>query len=263
MSGIDVRKIQTKDEGNAALHMVQDKLYKAGRVSQQGKTTWDAWAKPVYVFENGWRIIRLRTFEDLAKLGKLQQHCSGSHWPWVCLATVEYFYVLCNGDGVPRSTIHGHACKWAGKSHPLDAKNLSWITSNYYGAPPSGTGYGSDNLEYNVQYHEDDVKRWRQYALAAGPLGPNNPHKYQLDNANRQLNAAKSALEKALKAADTPFGPGHVFRVPGNRHVVVMAIANRGEYGTDKYTPMYREWLDSYNGYIGTWLKYERDRKKG
>lgn len=73
-------------------------------------------------FDDGWYIGYLGHHKDLATLGKLMGHCSGTHFVWACEEKIWYFFALFDKDGVPHGTLHAKEKKWMGKAHPRDSK---------------------------------------------------------------------------------------------------------------------------------------------
>lgn len=73
-------------------------------------------------FDDGWYIGYLGHHKDLATLGRLMGHCSGTHFVWACEEKIWYFFALFDKDGVPHGTLHAKEKKWMGKPHPRDSK---------------------------------------------------------------------------------------------------------------------------------------------
>lgn len=78
--------------------------------------------KRVYEYDNGWYIGYIDDPTDLATLGRLMGHCSGTHFVWACEERIWYFFALFDKDDVPHGTLHAKQTKWIGKDHPRDKK---------------------------------------------------------------------------------------------------------------------------------------------
>lgn len=76
--------------------------------------------KRVQEYEDGWYLGYLDHPTDLATLGRLMGHCSGTHFVWACEERIWYFFALFDKDGVPHGTLHAKEKKWLGKDHPRD-----------------------------------------------------------------------------------------------------------------------------------------------
>lgn len=81
------------------------------------------WTEPVVVgeFDKGHKLLYLPHPDDLALLGKLMHHCSGTHFIWACEEKIWYFFALVDAKGVPIATLHTKEEKWLGKAHPRDS----------------------------------------------------------------------------------------------------------------------------------------------
>lgn len=97
----------------------------------------------VQEYEDGWYLGYLGDPADLATLGRLMGHCSGTHFVWACEEKIWYFFALFDKDGVPHGTLHAKEKKWMGKAHPRDSKppvpraggrgGIRCVTCNGYG----------------------------------------------------------------------------------------------------------------------------------
>lgn len=238
---------------------------------------WDAWDAPEFEFPDGARIIRLRDMPDMVRLGQLQGHCSGGHWPWVCNDTVEYFWVQCSADQAPVSTIHAKARRWLNRPHPLDKTlrdtgvpevkypgGYQWITSTHYDSwVDSARTDTVPNARRALEYTQRDYEYYKQAALRWGPLGKDNPYKRDMDACNRKVSSCLEVLRKAeaKEVHYTGLYTGDVIRYE-RRHVVIIAFAGRGGYDVgvkDSVTERWRQWVDSFNGFVGPHVPRKRD----
>ena len=80
------------------------------------------WKSPVVAgeFDDGYKLLYLHTPEDIATLGRIMGHCSGTHFVWACEERIWYFFALVDSKGVPKGTLHTKEEQWFGKNHPRD-----------------------------------------------------------------------------------------------------------------------------------------------
>lgn len=108
-----------------------------GRDVRKQEKVWEDVEK-LYEFEDGWYIGWVKTPADQATLGRLQGHCSGTHFIWTCEEKIWYFFALFDNTDTPRSTIHAKHATWLNKSHPRDScpRMPSQVVANHrYGYP--------------------------------------------------------------------------------------------------------------------------------
>jgi len=90
-----------------------------GRDARKFEKEWKD-VERIYEFADGWYIGYVKDPADQATLGRLQGHCSGTHFVWTVEEKIWYFFVLFDQDDFPRSTIHAKQASWMKKSHPRD-----------------------------------------------------------------------------------------------------------------------------------------------
>lgn len=78
----------------------------------------------VQEFDDGWYVGYVNHHKDLATLGYLMGHCSGTHYVWACEEKIWYFFGLFDKDGVPHGTLHAKEKKWLDKEHPRDTAKV-------------------------------------------------------------------------------------------------------------------------------------------
>ena len=80
------------------------------------------WTAPIVVgeFADDLKLLYLPDPKDLALLGNLMHHCSGTHFVWACEERIWYFFALVDKNGVPHATLHTKELKWLNKPHPRE-----------------------------------------------------------------------------------------------------------------------------------------------
>lgn len=208
----------------------------------------------VETFPDGMKLARMMTSEDLAVLSANGGGCSKDHGYWVEHGRSEFFFVLVNKGSVG-TILFCKRRELCGKQHPDESKpgfngRCGWITSNYYdggwGSTPrryrddfGDGGYWKDRLVNAKRAYEAQKKK----ALSVGPLGRDNPYKYDVDQANRYV----IDCQKRLDAIDqqTKVEAGIEFMYDGN-HLFIIQVAGRGvDYSgkNTRYTNKLADWL--------------------
>jgi len=215
---------------------------------------------------DGYKVVRVRTQADLTTLSDNGGGCSKAHTFWTHHARPisEYFFVMQKPDGGVGPILFCKDMRWFGKNHPQeDLYQREWYKKidaiARYGSPIGSAYYDhrynspEDMAREYGRYGANDVQgrlddavyqqtRIRQRAMAAGPLGKDNPYKAELDQANRHVNACKDAVTKAEKSKRVQ--AGLVFKY-GTKELFIIQVAGRGTSyydGTDDvYTPKFME----------------------
>lgn len=83
------------------------------------------WANPEVLLEypddpKGLKMCRIADPVDIETLGRLEGHCAGTHFVWVCEEQIWHFLTLIDKDNVPHTTIHAKSVEWRNKQHPRD-----------------------------------------------------------------------------------------------------------------------------------------------
>ena len=104
--------------------MVAKELTKPVRGKDRGKLMEKLgdWVDPVVVgeFAGDHKLLYLPHPDDLALLGSLMHHCSGTHFIWASEEKIWYFFAVVDKNNVPIATLHTKEEKWLNKSHPRD-----------------------------------------------------------------------------------------------------------------------------------------------
>lgn len=235
---------------------------------------WDSWEPAVHEFDNGHRIIDLMTYKDLRQLGKIQNHCSGRHIRWVVDVPISKFLVLCDATGTPSVAAHVKRKAWMNKSHPRDTEmrqlgvprefdpdGHGCVTSYAYDYQaqggydynaPQDAAYWEREFVYAKERYEEEKRnaiRWH------GALGPNNPYKYYVDEANRYIQTCSKAIAEAQKKApEALLNVGDMFSY--KRMIwVVLGFSGRGTDDPARVRKQFRAWVDSHDGFRGHYEK--------
>lgn len=198
-------------------------------------------SKVVKEWPDGYVMERIRTPVDLEILSKNGGGCAKAHEFWANRAKplLEYFFVLTKHNKVS-CILFCKKRRWFTVTHPQENKN----DIIYYGNPLSSTCYdfvapndgnrftNYDNSKRDLKIAMEEYERIKAQALAKGPLGRDNPMKYELDNANRWVSSCREVVE-SLKRMPYQVCEGTEFQYQ-NVKLIVLQITGYGGYGPIK-----------------------------
>lgn len=242
---------------------------RAKLIAAQG---WEA-VEVVHTFPDGHYIGEFVTHNDLEKFGSLMGHCAGSH-TWLVAIGTEHLLSVFSADHVPHNSIHVRTIEtlFIATNHPR-AANVSpypttFVSPAYYDSDAGENDRGNvgvdryESPEQKIIYCKQniaDYERYKENAMAKakqyGPLGPNNPYKYDIDDYNRGLNSYRQQLkdlEAAAEAAKKVIVDKKELWIAGRRvlykghHILPFRAHDKGwGGGCSQYHRMTSEWLDT------------------
>jgi hypothetical protein len=237
------------------------------------------WAEPETVWENDeYAIYYLSHPFDLAALGSLQRHCSGTHWVWACEEKVWQFFALVDkASRVPHLTIHAKDVAWfKAKPHPRDSlpspasalpqdKEVKTYSGYSYAAPARiplhcGSGYAT---YYDVLLAFETAG----VAYEPGKFGPVNyscgTYDYAawkgMKDAEVKKDAPKIPKEPKEKYSEKwydwyyQYGSGRYApptpKIPldfQGRPCVILSVTGKGQVDGTEYEDYVKEWYEQH-----------------
>jgi len=218
-------------------------------------------------WDDGYKIIRIRTKDDLTTLSQHGGGCSSHHsfWTDVCKPVCEYFFVLMKPNGEVGPILFCKNVRWFGKKHPQEAEYDKWfreknngsfqVTSDlydkHYNSPEDfqRRAYGSPvaSAERNLIRARERYEYCKRRALEYGPLGKDNPYKREVDDANKKIGHCQGVLDQVRLS--TTVAPGDVFKY-GRVDLCIIQVAGRGvdyDGSNTRYTPKLAEFIGKEN----------------
>lgn len=215
-------------------------------------------------WDDGYKMVRLTKPEHLRQLALEGGGCAADHAFWVCVAKPrgEFFFVLLDNSNIAKTILFCKRHDLYGQKHPQDglpfqtwcrnAGMRPWIYSDYYdkeGAYFRGMmeRNARDVAHYQRQYEKDraEYESVKAEALKMGPLSREHPMKFDVDEANQNMQYTKRDYERAVER--TRLQAGMVFRY-NRTPVVIIEVAGRGVHydaaKSKRYTDRVTEWLD-------------------
>lgn len=206
-----------------------------GRFTRKPETVPKGWEGSTVLarFRDGSYVLRLMSVTALKTLGYQQGHCSGAehHVRWAIKNPRTAFIALVDKDGQVHMSLHVKLVEWRGR----DPLAYDW---EYRQIGTQSRHSGISEAQGALKRAKLSYEHYKGYALQFGPLGPNNPYKYDVDRANRRVTTCVAALEAAKR--EIRLYRGQIFRMD-RRYWYILSI--HGRRGTtfngqdDRHTP--------------------------
>lgn len=221
----------------------------------------------LYEFDDGWYIGWVKDPDDQATLGRIQHHCSGTHFVWTCEEKIWYFFAVFDPDDNPRSTIHAKHQPWVNKEHPRDKcpsmpdKVLERVYGHSYPTLRQiERAFKDEGLKYEPGKYcpprfESTTYDW---AISEGDYGES--FKYQVGNAqsiarrpadvdpavwDEYVRAAKAVEDNWTKNRGAIKTVGRRFKFDGKWLIVISASNKSQEAVNGSVGKKVAEWLNS------------------
>ena len=105
-------------------------------------------------YDNGLRLVSLRDYRDLAKWGKNQSHCGGTHYKWVGEQQIWHFLTFLDKNNRCHGSVHLKDKEWFKKPHPEDTVKRAVVAGagTFTPAVPDGLWCKSTDYESYTNY---------------------------------------------------------------------------------------------------------------
>jgi len=214
-------------------------------------------AKILWEWDDGYRLVEVRTHRDLKVLSKNGGGCAEQHAFLTEIADpqCEFIFVTIHDEQVGTILF----CKrqdLRGKMHPQEDERKKWrvkhygeggmyshIHSSFYDSFPDGVQDNLLDFEREIKTARTQFARLREQAVQIGPLRKGHPMKPELDKANKRITACMGAFEKERSRIRVCSGQQFLYR---GTELFILQVSGRGTHYSGcntRYTDKFVEFM--------------------